>query len=535
MPGNARLALTDPFGQTCFADLGVTAPQPFTNSSPTDGDTLVLWHLDEQGNGAVPIAGSGDQIPNVIGGTASQYSLAKSGILSGARARINAVAGAGFGSFEPGSSSFSVDGWVKTRPVGRAYDLVGRSAANGSSPEFAITLFPSGKLRARLYDTGNRIWTAEMLATAFDGTSGTWKSCVVDDDQWHLVTAVVDRSAVRLRLYVDGDLRASTAAPAGFVALKNANQRFRAGLYNSVEVTVFPDENEFPGMLDEIRLGKGVRTLEEIRASFGFPVVQPISQIVSAQARGAQERPESGQAKPGRPDTHPAPETIETVDTILLWHLDEPGDGVIRIEGEADTEPNRIGGSSGPDSHSVPGLLQGGRQFAAITGDPDGGALDFGRSSFTIDFWLKTDPVGRTYTLVGRSGPPGQVNDFSVSISPAGSLAAWLADSKGDLWSIRTAHAVDTGEWTRVSVVVDRGTGWMSLWIDGEEVATEVCPEGFGALRNSGEPLRAGWVDPWGPSTFGGPNAFPGVLDEIRFSSGALPASRIWTEFSEIQ
>jgi len=404
--------------------------------------------------------------------------------------------------------------WVKTGITGSGVDetLIGKVNSSGGSPDYALQLLASRHLQADVYDTTGKVWRTTVPLTAYEPSSRSWSVCLIDDNQWHLLSMVVDRTVGALQIFVDGSLKGSSAPPAGFGNVRNS-QLFRAGLGYGYWWT-------FPGIIDEVRVLKAARSADEIRADFGIPPagpsLAPASSVTNTLGNGNSP---FAAAEPGV-SSEEDPRTIEG-QTVLLWHLDELDDGVVRIEGEADTEPSPIGGSSGPDSLSQAGRWEGGRSGAAITADPDDGVLDFGGSSFTVNFWVKTDPVGRTYTLVGRPGPSGQLNDFSVSISPTGSLTAWLCDSTGHLWSVRTTRTVDTGEWTMVTMVVDRISGWLSLYIDGEESSAELCPEAFGAVRNSGEPLRAGWVDPWGPSSFGGPSAFPGVLDEICIQRGA--------------
>ncbi len=517
--GPARFTISDPAGRSCSADLMITAPEPFANPSPTDNEELVLWHLDETGSGAIPIVGSGDPIPTAISATASTASLPAAGRLGGGRTLANLAAGAGFGTLDPGSNSFSVDCWFKTRPVGRPYNLVGRSGVDAGSPEFALTILPSGALQANARDAGNRLWQAEMKATVYNQATGTWTTCIVDDEQWHLMTMVVDRTAAQLLLYVDGQLRASAAPPAGFTTLRNLNQRVRAGLRNvPLGGVVFPDSDQFPGVLDEIRMVRHARTAAEIRTDFGLLAQSPAttwSATVSRQAEDsrASERRAGSRGVALQPFSNSDESPGET---SLLWHLDERANGPIMIVGSGDMVPNVIGGRASNSSIAEAGRFAGGRTNAGIIADPDLGALDFGASSFTLEFWLRTDPVFSTYTLVGRDGPFGEAKDFGVSLLPSGHLRAWLYDTSGIEWAAEPEFRVDDSAWRLVTLSVDREAGWLYLLIDEEVAAAVPCPAGFGALANQGQPFRAGHLDIRGPATFGGPPEFPGVLDEVR-------------------
>ncbi|RPJ61419.1 MAG: hypothetical protein EHM23_06995, partial [Acidobacteria bacterium] len=520
--GSARLTITDPAGRLASGDLMITAPQAFVNSSPTDNEELVLWHLDETAAGAIPMVGSGDPIPTQITATASAASLPATGLFGGGRTLANLVADAGFGSLDPGSNSFTVDCWFKTRRVGRPYNLVGRSGVDAGSPEFALTIFPSGALQANVRDAGNRLWQAEMKTTVYNQSAGTWTTCIVDDNQWHLMTMVVDRTASQLHLYVDGQLRASAAPPAGFTTLRNLNQRVRAGLRNvPLGGVVFPDSDQFPGILDEIRMVRHARTPEEIRGDFGSPLSLPSSSWLKAIGSQANLAAERAEASPHRRKSEPLPEPFENQaesggETVLLWHLDEPANGAVRIAGAGDAVPDVIGGVACRASFAEAGRFEGGRTSAGIVADADHGALDFGPSSFTVEFWLRTDTVFSTYTLLGRDGPSGEAKDFGISLLPSGRLRAWLYDTSGIEWAVEPDLRVDDSAWRLVTLSVDREAGGLYLLIDDVVAASEPCPAGFGALANQGELLRAGHIDVYGPVTFAGPPEFPGVLDEVR-------------------
>ncbi len=521
LPGLLPLVAKDPAGRSGSAQLMVTAPQAFTNPTLDDGDTLVLWHLDDDRPGQVTLAGSGDAIPDALSASSAAASLpVTDGRFGYGRKRANLMASAGFGSFEPATSGFTVECWVRTDPVDRTYSLVGRSDAEGSNPEFGIALLRSGVLRAFVYDSVNRMWTADTTFHAYDSVARIWKTCIVTDGQWHLVSMVVDRTAGELRLYVDGELEAATAPPADFGTLRNNGKRFRAGYRNQAH-SVSGDAwglAEFPGDVDEIRVLAATRTAEQIRTDFGLlahstAVLGP-APIARDSVGGSAY---SGHAGSSRLTPQPFSNSDEKPgETILLWHLDERTNGSIKIVGSGDAVPTVIGGQASDASIAEAGRFAGGRTNAGIVADPDLGALDFGASSFTVEFWLRTDPVFSTYTLVGRDGPPGEARDFGISLLPSGRLRAWLYDRSGTEWAVTPELRVDDSVWRLVTLSIDREAGWLYLMIDEVVVAAAACPAGFGALANQGQPLRAGHIDIRGPATFGGPTEFPGVLDEVR-------------------
>src|SRR6185369_11938675 len=81
------------------------------------------------------------------------------------------------------------------------------------------------------------------------------------------------------------------------------------------------------------------------------------------------------------------------LDTKLLWHLNETGNGAVRV---FDAGPLGIPGTA--DAQSVfesAGHFGAARRSANIVSDPDFDALYFGTSSFTVECWMKSGPVPR--------------------------------------------------------------------------------------------------------------------------------------------
>ena len=144
-------------GQTFNTSLTVVDHQPFSNAPNSGTETVVLWHLDETGNGAVHIDGSGDPVPTVIGGTAASVSTSVDGKFGKGRANLSIVGETANNSTNLGSSSFTVECWFKGGPsVTRAYTLVGKEDAQGGQfqiPEYTLRLLPTGGMRAFLFDT----------------------------------------------------------------------------------------------------------------------------------------------------------------------------------------------------------------------------------------------------------------------------------------------------------------------------------------------------------------------------------------------
>src|SRR5262249_20466585 len=180
--GSAQLVVSKQGQQDVALNIQITEQSEFAAES----DAVVLWHLDEAGNGAARIL---DSALLSIDGTASASSLAQTGRFGGARSSASIVADDDFLSLGFGSSSFTVECWFKTDPVGVNANLVAKINSNGvSNPDFALKLLPSGALRAQLFNGPGVEWRLDVLHTTY----------VADDNQWHLVAMVVDRTTDQL-------------------------------------------------------------------------------------------------------------------------------------------------------------------------------------------------------------------------------------------------------------------------------------------------------------------------------------------------
>ena len=592
--GIAQLVLSKPGQADVAVDVRISAQTELAGAL----DTLLLWNLNETGDGAIKVFDS-----NALGihGNADAQSLEQPGRLGRGRARANIFSDPDKDALYVGSSSFTVECWFKTNPVTRPYTLVGKEdsqAGQFSTPEFSIRLTPTGAMNVRAFDTnGSKLWKADMSPLVYR----------VDDNQWHHVAMVADRSIQRLSLYVDGIERASAVMPAGFGPLHKTLNPFRVGHWAWVEDPGGTGPEEFPGTIDDVRFSNTAHSAERIRADLdGVPglrinsygpkeiprnlatgpaqfttvtatgfgldnvtasvmrdgqlldatVIVDSSSYNQAQLRvsiGATVTPGLAHlafAKPGLPVV-PAEirireqsEFATDVDTRLLWHLNETGNGAVRV---VDAGPVGIGGTA--DAQSVAesaGHFGAARRSANIAADTDFDALFLGTSSFTVECWMKTGPVTRPYTLVGKEdSQAGQFStpEFSIRLTPTGALNVrafdtngsklWMATMTGRVYDPTTGRwllMVDDNEWHHVAAVFDRAIQRLTLYVDGIERASAAMPVGFGPLHKTTNPLRVGhwaWVeDPGG----NGPEEFPGLIDEVRISTTAHSPARIFSD-----
>ena len=198
-----------------------------------------------------------DAGPNAINLTSAPASRSANGRFGAGRTRIRATADANNTALSRGTSSFTIESWVKAPALGRDYVFIGKETNNGQNTDFTLKALASGALRAEIYDTAGLVWQAETLAGA-----GT-----LTDDQWHAVAAVVDRETGWLSLYIDGQVRMMMPAPVGFGAVRNLGQPLQFGSYDA-DASAGNGPEEFPGVLDEIRISSTVHAPEKIAADF---------------------------------------------------------------------------------------------------------------------------------------------------------------------------------------------------------------------------------------------------------------------------
>ena len=549
----------------------------------TETDSILLYHLDETLSGATRINDSGTT--RILYGTSGSSSQAQGGRFAGGRTLANIASDSGLDvtPLKFPSNGFTLECWVKTGVVGRTYALVGKEDQNGGTFDYSLRLLPSGILRAMANDAtsaANKLWKAELSPATLR----------VDDNQWHYLAMVVDRTANRLSLYVDGIERANAVAPAGFTTVRASGSQFRVGHWAQNDPVTTGGGDSFPGLVDEVRVSSTAHPADQIQKTYlgtegtlgititnsaplnigrgsttevqllGYNLAGTVASVTGPAGTGLTAAVLASSATQARVQLSAASDAAlgdaqlvisssqgsatlalrvidlslitfaAESDTRLLWHLNETGNGAVTV---FDETPIRLNGTAGPLSTTQPGRFAGGRGGANLQTAGSLSELAFGSSSFTVEGWVKTDPVGRTYTLFGKEdlygyyyGPP----EYAVRLYPSGTLRALAYDSTQKLWLIdlpANVYRVDDNQWHYVAMVVDRSSNKMSLFVDGFERAWSNPPANFSAITNQGHPFRAGHWAYYEQQTTGGPEEFPGVVDEIRVSATAHSAARI--------
>ena len=157
----------------------------------------------------------------------------------------------------------------------------------------------------------------------------------------------------------------------------------------------------------------------------------------------------------------------------------------------------------------------------AINVAPDA-SFNWGNTdSFSIEFWMKTDPgstCAGNQVIVGRDD--GSTNlHWWAGCQNGGQAAFYLFDKSGVGVGIVGTKDLTNGSWHHIAAVRDAGTGEMRMYVDGVNEASYLIDFAAG-FDSSGAALNIGWLN------LEGGYHFQGVVDEVALYNRALSRKR---------
>ncbi|MBI5472560.1 MAG: hypothetical protein HY961_09465, partial [Ignavibacteriae bacterium] len=405
-------------------------------------DTLGLWDLNE-------ITGTSifDSSPLHNHGTANGSTIVGGVIRSaryfdGARDHASMPSHASYNFHS--SESFTVRAWIRTTSA------EGTILCRGLQPDPGFQLsINSGRAVGTIGNRKGRSWKDTLLSIT--------SNRAVNDDAWHEVALIRDRSLSKLFLYVDGVLAADPQVDNFASPLTSDRPLVLAACSIACR-------DYFTGAIDEVGIFAGAR--------------------------------------------HPAPIVS---DTIAMWHFDETTGTTI-----FDSSPCRNHGTISGTS-VVNGALGSARHFngansyAAIASDP---CYSFQSSeSFTVSLWVKTSAPEGIILRKGLDPTPG----FQISIH-YGRAIARIGNSRGNTWSdtlltLTSSQRIDDNLWHEIRMIRDRDVRKLFLYVDGISAATP-------AEDNFAIPLTSDRFLTIGSSRIL-PDFFAGPIDEVGIFRGA--------------
>ena len=363
--------------------------------------------------------------------------------------------------FDFDSSSFRIDLWMKTAGTQGAI-ILRRGLA--PDPGYMISISADGRIVGMIGDREDSHWPDTLISV--------WSDSSFNDNKWHQVTFIRDRSVHKLYLYIDARLAAKPSDD-NFTIPLNDGDPLTIGRWESQVYPAF-----FAGVVDEIRMTNST-------------VKKP-------------SRDTSGQAVQFQPDSL----------TRGLWHFNETFG-----QTAADTSAFRNRGTVYGTS-VVRGRFGLARSFNGA-GDyvrmPSSTAFDLDSASFRIDLWFRTaDTVGSVILRRGLAPDPG----YMISVASGGRIVGMIGDRADSHWpdtliSVWSDSSFSDNTWHQVTFIRDRTVHKLYLYVD-SVLAAKPADDNFTIPLNDYDPLTIGrWESPVYPYFF------PGSVDEVRITSAA--------------
>jgi hypothetical protein len=163
------------------------------------------------------------------------------------------------------STNFTIEAWIKFSGTMAGYSgIVAKASASWVGFQIVIV---NQKIAAEI-----RNLTETMIGTG----EGLLGSSTLNDDNWHHVAMVVDRSATNAKLYVDGVIEADVT-----------NSALGGNLDNDGTMYIGSERNQnafVNGLIDEVRIWSVARTQAELLANKGMEI-NPATSGLSAYYR----------------------------------------------------------------------------------------------------------------------------------------------------------------------------------------------------------------------------------------------------------
>lgn len=517
LPGLARAACSSPTGvagqmvynadhhvhqycdDTDWIAMAVSAGDGGAGATPTTSGLVAYWTLDEgAGTTAADSAGSNDGTL-VNSPTWTTGKVSGSLYFDGVDDRIN-VAEVG-NTLEIGTGDMSWSFWIKTTSTNVA-DRGGifNGAASGGSEGYLFFYWHGSNAIGLYIDNGvSTVYNSQPISGAVD----------VDDGQWHMITAVLDRDG-DISYYADGVLQGTDPAPfpgediTGSQTMQLA--RFGVGYME--------------GDLDDVRIYNRALSAAEIGELYSYGQLGGVAGCLAPAGVAGSinfnndtrllqycdgdewralgtcgEDPESSKA--------------------AHWKLDESSG-----TSAADSTTNGLTGTltNGPTWQSTGGQISGALSFDGTDDRVDLGSMDVSGSAITISAWMRADDFDVSDArLVSKASGVNEADHYWMlsTINTAG-LRFRLKTDGTTSTLISADNVVASGQWYHVSVVYDGLE--MKIYRNAELVAS--TPK-TGNISTSGAVPAAIGDQPQGA------RAFDGLIDDVRIYNRALSSADI--------
>ncbi len=315
----------------------------------------------------------------------------------------------------------------------------------------------------------------ELCFTINDGAESTTVKTAAGkylDGTWHHIVGVRNAYEKQMQLYVDGELAAQAAEECG--SLNCAAEVFTMG------------EN-LNGLLDEVAVFSGAMTADKVQERF-----------------------------------------LTTGKELARYTLDELGDST----------PNTVFGEATPSAsglRTAAGKKNGAVEFnnSAYLVQPMYDSMIIGESDFTAELWFKSTDADAYLFCFGshyNNAANGTTGTWIGLERKNGYLCFTIDDdSQKTDCKLADANSYFDGEWHHVACVRDYAAKMMTLYVDGDVVATANSVR-IGALNSkTSEFIYIGGDDE------SGNRPFEGTLDELAVYPEALTAEEVKAKYEALK
>lgn len=370
-----------------------------------------------------------------------------------------------------GDKPFSIEFWMNSTDDA-AYMLHKGAIASSNGGNWIGVEYKNGELRFAVDDD-----VIKSEVKWGDGSN-------VFDGQWHHIAVVRDSYGKELRMYVDGELKATSTDSTG--ALNCVGQNFVIGNVN------LDFDNQYTGLFDELSIYKGVLSATKIKEHYESTSHEYIAHF-----------------------------TFDEIGSTVTNH----------VFGEA-TAHGLVG--------SVDGVKNGAAEFdgTAFLTQPIYDAIQIGEGDFTISLWMKSQDEDGYLFCIGTHNHSNVSNGTGNWIglerlkNDSNNRFTFSIDddvTKTDVAAVNP-DAVFDGEWHNIVLVRDAANKTNHIYIDGKLNASKEDVKTGALTFSPDEIIFIGGDD---ELTAGRENrTFNGIMDEFAMYPKALSPEEIAYEYS---
>jgi RHS repeat-associated protein len=387
--------------------------------------------------------------------------------------------------FSFGTGSFSVETWVKSGAVTGWKDIVTKSPGSGAG--WGVSISSNSDTLGQI-----DVWARSASGAVTDAYG---PSIRVDDNAWHHVAGVYDRTANQIIVWVDGT---PATTPITLTGTFDNTTALRIGDGDH--------DPAFAGSVDDTALYNTALSSDQVRAHYRAGTRTARATYADA----VKQSSPSAYWRFGEPRT--AGLAIDSsgygLDGHYLYHTEKGIPGALAHDANTAIRLHGVSDDCGIAFQT------------AFVDDPD--QLDAGRDDFSIEIWVRTSRNGEEAVV---SKVPDSGAGWWMTVTDDGGMVGRIRVKTQDASNNVTAYygpnlRVDDNRWHHVVAVFQRSYG-LHIYVDGVGADTATPVPGD---MTDGAPLLIGSADDYAP--------FLGDVDEPAYYRKALSPLRVKAHYT---